>query len=172
MNNYIMTKELQSILKTPLGKIYKDIPEVFKIVKDISISNNLIISIGDITTKNLIEYGIIPKISILDFKTKRDIPVDISYNFKKVYTVDNPAGTISQTSMEIIKYLSDIDDREVALIVAGEEDLLTIPVIIYFPIGCYIFYGQPDEGVVVVKITEELKHYANEIIDKFEKKNI
>ncbi|MBP2172497.1 GTP-dependent dephospho-CoA kinase family protein [Methanococcus voltae] len=168
MCNYIVTEEVQPLLKKPLGKLYPNIPEVFK--KDISVSdNNLIIAIGDVTTKNLVEYGVIPNLSILDFKTKRDIPVDIPHTFKKVYNVDNPAGTISQTSMEIIKYLSDIDDREVALIVTGEEDLLTIPVIKYFPIGCYIFYGQPDEGVVVVKITEELKHYVNEILFKFRK---
>ena len=156
---YILTDELRELLKKPFGKVYKELPPI----------NGKVISIGDITTKNLISKNIIPNLSIFDLKTKRNIPVDIPHKFKKVFKVNNPPGCISNDAVEKIKYLSKIDCEDTALVVCGEEDLLTLLVIKYFPEDTTILYGQPNEGVVMLKINNELKNKINKILNMMNK---
>jgi uncharacterized protein (UPF0218 family) len=43
------------------------------------------------------------------------------------------------------------------IIVDGEEDLLALIAISYAPDNSYIVYGQPLEGMVVVKATSDMK---------------
>ncbi len=41
--------------------------------------------------------------------------------------------------------------------VDGEEDLATLPAILYAPLGSAVVYGQPNEGSVLVMVTPEKK---------------
>ncbi|AXI25297.1 hypothetical protein CFE53_03730 [Methanofervidicoccus sp. A16] len=157
---YAITQELREILKRPFGKVYKELPYI----------NGKVISIGDITTKNLLSKNIVPHLSIFDLKTRRNIPVSIEHRFKRVFKVKNPPGCISDEAMEMIRYLSKIEEGNIALKVDGEEDLLALPVIKYFPYGTYVLYGQPDMGVVVLKIDEDLKEMVNKIFSLMIKK--
>jgi uncharacterized protein (UPF0218 family) len=155
----MLPEELREKLKKPFGKVYKTLPDI----------DGDIVTVGDIVTKTVIENNIIPKLSIFDLKTKRNIPVEINHIFKKIIKIKNPAGCISDEAIESIKYLSTINDKDIALLVDGEEDLLALIVIKYFPIGTYVLYGQPDEGIVVLKIDEKLKQEINEILKQFKK---
>jgi hypothetical protein len=157
---YVLTDELRETLKKPFGKVYKELPTI----------NGKVISIGDITTKNLISKNIIPNLAIFDLKTKRNIPVDIPHKFDNTIKIDNPPGCISDEAIKQIKHLSKIDCKNVALIVDGEEDLLALPVIKYFPKNTTVLYGQPNEGVVVLTITSELKKEIDKIINMMIKK--
>ncbi|WP_292460524.1 GTP-dependent dephospho-CoA kinase family protein [Methanothermococcus sp.] len=157
---YVLTERLRKILKKPFGKVYKELPPI----------NGKVVSIGDITTKNLLLKNIIPNLSIFDLKTKRNIPVDINHKFMKVFEVSNPPGCISYEAMEKIKYLSTKNYENVALKVNGEEDLLTIPVIKYFPEGTVVIYGQPDKGVVLLKISKDLKNEIDNILNMMDKR--
>ncbi|AIJ06283.1 hypothetical protein JH146_1441 [Methanocaldococcus bathoardescens] len=154
-----LTEKLREKLKKPFGKVYKTLPDI----------DGDIVTVGDIVTKTVIENNIIPKLSIFDLKTQRDIPVEINHTFKKIIKVKNPPGCISDEAIESIKYLSTINDKDIALLVDGEEDLLTLIVIKYFPIGTYVLYGQPNEGIVVLKIDEKLKQEIEEILKQFKK---
>ena len=154
-----LPESLRKTLKTPLGKVYKSLPDI----------DGDIVTVGDIVTKTVIENNITPKLSIFDLKTQRDIPVEINHTFKKIIKVKNPPGYISDEAIESIKYLSTIDDKDIALLVDGEEDLLTLIVIKYFPVGTYVLYGQPNEGIVVLKIDNTLKQEIDRILKQFEK---
>ncbi|ACX73326.1 Protein of unknown function DUF359 [Methanocaldococcus vulcanius M7] len=155
----ILPEELRDLLKKPFGKVYKTLPHI----------DGDIITVGDIVTKTVIENGIIPKLSIFDLKTRRNIPIKINHEFKKVIKIKNPAGCISNEAIESIKYLSTINDKNNAILVDGEEDLLTLPVIKYYPEGHYVLYGQPNEGIVVLKIDKKLKQEIDNILKKFKK---
>ncbi|MDK2790429.1 MAG: GTP-dependent dephospho-CoA kinase [Methanothermococcus sp.] len=155
---YVLNEDVKDILKKPFGKVYKELPPI----------KGRVVSIGDVTTKNLLSKNIVPNLSIFDLKTKRTINVNITHNFKRVFEVNNPPGCITDEAIEKIKYLSTINDKDIALIVKGEEDLLTIPVIKYFPENTMVLYGQPDEGVVILKITKDLKHKIDEILKMME----
>ncbi|GBF36226.1 MAG TPA: DUF359 domain-containing protein [Methanothermococcus okinawensis] len=157
---YIITQELREVLKKPFGKIYKELPYI----------NGKVISIGDITTKNLLSKNIIPHLSIFDLKTRRNIPVSIEHRFSRVFQVKNPPGCISDEALGIIRHLSKVEEGNTAIKVEGEEDLLALPVIKYFPYGTYVLYGQPNMGVVVLRVDEDLKKRVNKIFSLMIKK--
>ncbi|ACV24692.1 GTP-dependent dephospho-CoA kinase family protein [Methanocaldococcus fervens] len=154
-----LPEDLRETLKKPFGKVYKTLPNI----------DGDIVTVGDIVTKTVIENNITPKLSIFDLKTQRNIPVKINHVFKKIIKVKNPPGCISDEAIESIKYLSTINDKDIALLVDGEEDLLALIVIKYFPIGTYVIYGQPNEGIVVLKIDEKLKQEVEETLKQFKK---
>jgi len=52
--------------------------------------------------------------------------------------------------------------------VCGEEDLATIPAVVYAPIGSIVIYGQPKEGVVLIKVTPETKLRFAEMLRNME----
>ncbi|ABR55871.1 GTP-dependent dephospho-CoA kinase family protein [Methanococcus aeolicus] len=159
---YMLNESTKEILKKPFGKVYKELPPINRKVN--------IIAVGDITTKNLLSKSIIPNLSIIDLKTKRNIPVKINHKFKTVFEVNNPQGCISDEAEETIKYISSLDMVDTALIVKdGEEDLLTMMVIRYFPKDTIVLYGQPDEGVVLLTINQDLKHKINNILSMMDK---
>jgi uncharacterized protein (UPF0218 family) len=49
-------------------------------------------------------------------------------------------------------------------LVEGEEDLLTLIAIMEAPNNSIIVYGQPYEGIVAVKVTQEKKTEISEIL--------
>ena len=57
-------------------------------------------------------------------------------------------------------------EKPVMVLIDGEEDLLTIPAVIEAPLGAVVFYGQPFEGVVAVKVDERSKASARETVQR------
>jgi len=53
------------------------------------------------------------------------------------------------------------------LIIDGEEDLLTLPAILFAPLGSLVLYGHWQHGIIGVEITEEIKQAVKVIIGKF-----
>jgi uncharacterized protein (UPF0218 family) len=163
-------------MKKPLGTLYRgkgrDTIEKFAVELG---SPTKLISVGDVTTFHLLEVGIIPDICIVDNRTKRK-PVSSnvsSRNMDKGYdelSVDNPAGIITD---ELIKTLCEAfaSEKTIRIFVRGEEDLATLPVILLAPLGSVVLYGQPDEGVVFVRVTEEKKEEIRTLFEKLISKN-
>jgi hypothetical protein len=53
-------------------------------------------------------------------------------------------------------------------VVEGEEDLLTLVAVVEAPENSLVVYGQPREGLVVVKVDEKIKKRVKEIVDSME----
>ena len=51
------------------------------------------------------------------------------------------------------------------IIVKGEEDLLVLPVVLFAPEKSVVIYGQPNEGLVIVKVNEEIRNKAKSIMN-------
>ena len=83
----------------------------------------------------------------------------------EIVEVANPAATLSQELIDVIRGRLASDGR-VKIVVDGEEDLATLPAIVYAPLGSAVVYGQPNEGSVAVVVTPERKEYAKSIMDK------
>ncbi|PJB96490.1 MAG: DUF359 domain-containing protein, partial [Nitrosopumilales archaeon CG_4_9_14_0_8_um_filter_34_10] len=47
-------------------------------------------------------------------------------------------------------------------------DLLVIPVCIHAPENSIVLYGQPNEGLVVVKVTPEIRNKTQRLLDLME----
>ncbi len=155
--SYKVDEKLRDELKRPLGDLIEDGMVNLKVME---LKGKTFISVGDRTTERLEELGFNPKVEIVDGLEKRksrSLPVadtDI------IITVKNPAGEITKNSMEAIKCAVRTSQRT-RIIVEGEEDLLTIPCIIYSRNGWLIAYGQPNEGMVIVRVTDRKKRLAS-----------
>jgi len=82
----------------------------------------------------------------------------------KTLKVRNPAGTISLEALEAVKEALK-GGEAVLLLVEGEEDLLALAAIAYAPEGSLVFYGQPGEGLVAVKVNGEKREKALSVIE-------
>jgi uncharacterized protein (UPF0218 family) len=167
-----LPRELRPLMKKPFGKLYagNGSDTIEKFVGELASSTKLI-SVGDVTTFHLLEAGIFPDICIVDNRTKRKLVARhvSTRNMDNVYeeiSVENPAGIITD---ELVKTLCEAftSEKPIRIFVKGEEDLATLPVILLAPLGAVVLYGQPDEGVVFVKVTEEKKREIRTLFEKF-----
>ncbi len=139
--------------KKPLGKLYMDFEDAIPMIKEA----NFLISVGDQTTKNLVDIDVIPNLGIIDHRIQRK---DHNYDIirtENILEADNPAGTITENLWETIEQAisSTLDDSENRIIVVeGEEDLAVLPCLLIAPEDAVILYGQPNEGLVFVNVFE------------------
>jgi len=157
--------DLRDQLKNPLGNLIKN-NDLNKenILKKIS-AEAIIITVGDRTTENMLQLGLKPQIQIIDClekRNKRIAPVDDTVNTKLFCR--NPPGEITEESIQVIKKAFS-SEPPVRIIVDGEEDLLVIPACIFAPENSVVMYGQPNEGLVIVTITPEIRAKVQKILD-------
>ena len=160
-----LSDDLRDQLKNPLGNLIIDNdPNKENIIKKIS-AESVIITVGDRTTENILQLGLKPQIQIIDGLEKRNqriVPVDDTINTN--LSCRNPPGEITEESMQIIKKAFS-SESPVRILVDGEEDLLVIPVCIYAPENSIVMYGQPNEGLVIVTVTPEVRAKVQKILD-------
>ncbi len=164
----ILKKELRSEFKKPFGKIYPSVIDTKEHLKDSLSKNGIVISIGDVTTQNMLNAGMVPDIGIVDNKIERRVSENEIRYENITLKAENPAGTITddlQSSIE--EAFSSVEKGKVLIVVEGEEDLAVIPCVIMAPSGSVIFYGQPGEGVVLCEV-DKVKKTAEDLIKKLE----
>lgn len=149
----------------PLGDLIKeeDVNKE-KILNRIN-SKSIVITVGDKTTENMINFGIIPQIQVIDGlekRNQRNIPIDET--IRTELTCKNPSGEITEESIQTIQNAFSCE-YPVRIIVKGEEDLLVIPVCIFAPENSVVMYGQPNEGLVLVHVTPEIQAKVQKILD-------
>jgi len=158
--------ELQKKLKQPWGVLLRgSFDETASKLKEIITKEKppSVVSVGDAVSKNLVENKIFPKLLIIDNKIMRTEIKPLLIQADKEVHVKNPPGTITQEASRKIQEASKTSCR-VKIVVDGEEDLLTLVAVLYAPQNSLIVYGQPNEGMVIVKATEEKKAEAFEIL--------
>ncbi len=129
--------------------------------------NSYVITVGDRTTEKMIEFGLIPSLQIIDSQEKRSKREPPQLANATELTVDNPAAEITSQSISIIQEAFAMQPP-VRISVNGEEDLLVIPVCVYAPENAIVLYGQPNEGLVIVKITPEIRNKTQKLLDSME----
>jgi len=157
--------DLRDQLKNPLGNLVSDNdPNKENILKKIS-AESVIITVGDRTTENMLQLGLKPQIQIIDGLEKRSecaVPADDIINTK--LSCKNPPGEITEESIQVIQKAFS-SAPPVRITVDGEEDLLVIPACIFAPENSVVMYGQPNEGLVIVTITPEIRAKVQKILD-------
>jgi uncharacterized protein (UPF0218 family) len=171
MMRFILTPQLRKELKQPLGTLVRgEIPEPYYRIRGELERARHVVTVGDVVTENVLKLGIHPSVAIYDHKTKRrDYDPDIEAD-AVVMTVQNPAGTITKALLNAIRKGFGLAERgrRVYIKVNGEEDLAAIPAVLYAPHGSLVLYGQPDEGVVLIKVTPECKLKCGKLMSKME----
>jgi uncharacterized protein (UPF0218 family) len=123
-----------------------------------------IISVGDVVSDNITKQKIYADVFIVDNKVMRISTPPISLETNETLYVKNPPGTLSDEAWLTVKKAVSQTQRT-KVVVDGEEDLLALIAISYAPNGSFVIYGQPHEGIVVVKVTEEKKQEVREIVE-------
>lgn len=166
-----ISEEVRRTLKEPCGILYRgNGPEVISRFRDELERSYPVISVGDVTTANLIGAGIFPDICFVDSMTKREpvsgeVSEKTAHEIYREMTVRSPAGALSEEMIIAVhgmyektgKRGSAPEKSHLRIAVEGEEDLATIPAVAFSEPGAVVLYGQPDEGVVFVKVTPEKK---------------
>lgn len=164
MKDLKLPHELRGIFRKPFGELYRG--EGLKPAQQIKsrLRGEKVIIVGDMTLKNMLAVGIKPSLAVVDLKTKRSIEMPAVEN---VFEAKNPPGMITQDLWNKIHEAIEKDGSVV--LVEGEEDLAVLPCILEADWDAVVLYGQPDEGIVFIKVTEDKKTEAGMIL-KFLKK--
>ena len=162
-----LPNSLRDQFKNPLGVLLPENIADKKHILEFLSDNSYIITVGDRTTEKMIDFDLIPSLQIIDGvekREKRELPK--LENATKL-TVDNPAAEITAQSIDVIKQAFTLQSP-VRIVVNGEEDLLVIPVCVHAPENSVVLYGQPNKGLVIVKVTPEIRNKTQGLLDLME----
>jgi uncharacterized protein (UPF0218 family) len=168
MGKHILTPNLRRELKAPLGTLIagtvEDATSRLKELID-SVKPKKIISVGDVISESMIKRGLKIDVSIIDNKSMRKPISPLTFKADKTLSLKNPAGTITDESWKVIGEAVN-SNGSVKVLVDGEEDLLAVVAVLVAPEGSIVVYGQPNEGAVVIGVTEESKRKMQNIIGR------
>lgn len=161
-----LSDEARKKLKKPLGSL-------ISLIIPPNSPNHPNISVGDITTANLLKVGLQPKVAIVDNKVgRKKIYMDPDFHRddeKAITKIKNPPGQISKSLILAIDHALQrpptTNHQPPTILVDGEEDLATIPAILLSPLGTTVFYGQPKRGMVEVNVDFKIKNYLCKLLN-------
>lgn len=162
--------ELRRELKNPLGRLIKGTPkQTMKQLNKLIQKNKppYVISVGDVVSQNILKAGIQPHILIVDGRVMREQTQEINAPDRRRINVKNPAGAIAPQTWNIVDHTLK-QKTPTIIAVEGEEDMLTLVAVMKAPLNSLVVYGQPNEGVVAVKVDKTAKHKVNLIIEAME----
>jgi uncharacterized protein (UPF0218 family) len=167
---YRVTPELRAKFREPFGSLLRgtssETMDKLEILMEVE-RPPMLVSVGDTVSANLHSEGLKTDLAITDSLSMRKPLKPPFFEDKKVVHVKNPQGTITDAAIDAVqKALGGKNKEPVHLVVEGEEDLLTIVAVLYAPDGSFVVYGQPNEGIVVVKATPEKKAEAKKLLNE------
>lgn len=154
---------LRGELKEPFGPVYTDAEEL------LADAGEPLVAVGDVVTFHLEATGREPDVMVVDEMTKRSA-VDESIKNElgdPDVVVENPAGTLTEEMIVALREAIKADGPT-RILVEGEEDLVALPAICLVPIDGSVVYGQPDEGMVLVRVNEEVRSRVRSIIEQMD----
>lgn len=168
--DYFMGGNLRRELARPHGILYNNVVEL--VAENRNLKGELI-SVGDQTTMNFLKKRIVPQLSIVDLKIRRkkvfNSILELGFDsFQEFETVSNPASSLKKQLIDCLKdYFRGKIHGGWVIKIDGEEDLAVLPTVILAPLGWKVAYGQPNEGVVLIEVSEQTKRDFLDIIAKF-----
>jgi cytidyltransferase-like protein len=177
----VLPKNQRHYFKKPLGKLLKIssgslywLPLLAK--KEIQKQPApMVITVGDIVTQSFISCQVPFSLSVIDFKSRRqNLPLNYHHKFNLLKALiineNNQPGTISFNlikSLEKLTHKAIFNQKLGILKINGEEDLTVLPSVLIAPLESLIFYGQPDKGIVQLRVTEKIKEKVYRLLEKF-----
>ncbi len=166
----ILTKELRQELKAPLGMLirgsFRQTTERLADLIDKTRPRKLI-TVGDRISRNAVERGLFPDVLIVDNKVMRRPIPPTEFKAEKSLRLVNPAGTLTEEAWQVVEEAVAYKGRA-KILVEGEEDLITLVAVLSAPNDSLVVYGQPKEGIVVIRVNEDTKRKVRGIVDRME----
>jgi len=150
---------LRDELKVPVGRVVHDKDIDREVLLPYYDLKHTTVCVGDRTTERTHEFGLSSDLEIVDSLEKRKsrtAPPFVENERRSVMKAKNPAGSISGDSLAKLNDCLELIQNGIKarLEIDGEEDLLALPVIAFFPENTVTFYGQPNVGMVIVSSTK------------------
>lgn len=172
----VISEKARKELKKSQGEVIsRNIKYEVSSIKYKKENGQLTILVGDTTVKRFLDEGLDFDIGVIDLMVERKPRKLFGEEFLKEkvkYVVKNKAGTISRELAETVDFPLHLRGVSpftplVSLIirVIGEEDLAAVPAVLLSPLGTLVFYGQPKEGLVKIKVTEEIKEKLVKLLE-------
>ena len=153
----------RAALKEPLGHLMPE-PEVTR-GRVLSFASGPVVTVGDRTTERLLGWQVPVGLQIVDGAERRAArappPLPPGTAQKRCR---NPAGALSEEAVEAVRE-GLLSEAPVRILVDGEEDLLALPACALAPDGASVFYGQPGEGMVAVRVDAGVRRKTQKMID-------
>jgi GTP-dependent dephospho-CoA kinase len=163
--DYVLTPSLRRKLKKPIGVLFPSGALQSDEFLGMVARSPFVVTVGDRVTETLQELGRSPDVFVVDGRERRaprELPRVAHGSSLKA---KNPAGTITRRAASAVRR-AFLTKKPVMVVIDGEEDLLTIPAVVYAPLGSVVFYGQPLAGVVAVRVDERAKESARSLMEK------
>jgi uncharacterized protein (UPF0218 family) len=129
---------------------------------------------GDMVTGQALRLGKIPLVAIVDFKTKRNEPIDreafAELARRRSIRVRNPAGMLTEGLRRAVEELTLEGGGLVE--VDGEEDLGALALVEALPAGATVIYGIPGAGVSFVPVNARTKDHVRALIAQMEVRKV
>jgi len=161
-----LTNELRARLKFPLGELLKGAPDqnMRKVLEVIEKEKpRRIVCVGDVVSRNAIKAGVPVDVRVIDNRIMRKETGPVKLEAKRILYVKNPPGMLNLTAWQALS--EAIERGDSLMVVEGEEDLLTLAAIVEAPVMSIVIYGQPEEGIVIVRVDEKKKREIHAIIN-------
>lgn len=176
-----MPNNIREKLKTPYGRLFKNIEELrkFRDKFKAKFKDKFIVCVGDVVSNSMLSDGWDVNLCIYDNKTlrrdykdykgsennKKNLENFLEYFKGKEFTVWNPAGMLTEEAFRIVK--DALNFKHSKIFVDGEEDLFVIPCVKFCQPNTILFYGQPNEGIVMVEINSAVQRHIEDLFSKF-----
>lgn len=166
MPKLVLTGELRSSLKRPLGRLLPGAdPEIYEeIAQLVSIKRPpKVVFVGDVVSRNAAAKGLRRDVMIIDNKEMRVRTKRFEAAARRTFRVRNEPSTIGLDAWAAVH--DAIESGNALVIVDGEEDLLTLVAIAEAPLGSFVIYGQPGKGLVLVEVDHRARKRAHSFLE-------
>ena len=150
--------------KRPLGRLIPDSEVTRGVILGCTRKDSILITVGDATSERITNLGLVPRLQIIDGmerRARRDVPDPGQLYVRRCH---NPPGGISSDCIDTIRRCLG-SSRPTRMVVDGEEDLLVLPVCLYAPDDSVVMYGQPNEGLVIVRVDQQTRDKARSLME-------
>ncbi|MFH1056655.1 MAG: pantetheine-phosphate adenylyltransferase [Candidatus Micrarchaeota archaeon] len=165
-----LTPETTRVMKKPFGKTVPA-ARVFSELKKLKPFKTIIVGDASAMIFEKAPSSLKPSVVAVDGRIERKkISFKPGNHFDRVYSVSNRHGTITPKAAKLMEKAVEAKNHDRILInVKGEEDLLTLPAVLFAPLESVVCYGQPNKGMVLVEVSEEKKKQAFSIANKMKR---
>ncbi len=163
---------MRAELKRPMGRLVPDASVTrAELLRGLPGAAPPVVTVGDATSERASALGIAPVLEVVDGiegrlrRAGRGRPPAAS-GARRLARCENRAGGICTECADLVRRLLAPPLRPSRIEVDGEEDLLVVPACIHAPDGAAVMYGQPGEGIVVVRAGPDARHRAKSVLER------
>lgn len=121
--------------------------------------------VGDESLELFLDHDWKFSVGVYDLKKQRlSVSSPTLQQLKPDLKVTNPPGFITQDLVSGLSTAISSKKKKSLVFVDGEEDLAGVALVLVAPLESYIYYGQPNAGLVEMQVTEQLKNKVRAVL--------